>query len=143
LDTHRSHPAGDEGPDGGPRDLTELRRHAEGGSADYAAVLHEYGEVMGRIGRLEAAVERLSNTLETVGMSPDGGTAAPLPHAAQREDGSAEIEHLRLQFTNLANQLTNAESELGRLTGGRSRRHRRARVPTPLWRKVLRRLGIE
>ena len=106
---------------------------------------------MSRVGRLEAGVEQLSRQLENVGLrrdteslaARDGAAPQMQPPDAAQSDQSAEIEAMRLQLNNLASQLATAEAELGKLTGRRPRRHYRARVPTPLWRKVLRRLGIE
>ena len=144
MNPRQPQPIRDEAPDAGPRELRDLGGLQRDGG-DYAAVLHEFGEVMNRVGRLEASVEGITETLEEIrahGRLAAGSASAQSPQVDALPDQSTEIEQMRLQLTNLATQLANADAELAKLTGRDSRRHRRSRLPTPFWTKVLHRLGI-
>ena len=125
---------------------------------DFLALLHQYGEAMIRIGRLESQVASLVAQLGTAAEVPDRADAhvspgpvppgpVPPPSAADRplesDQGGDELLQLRIQMAAMSAQLSANERELRELRGARTRRRRRDRDKRwPLWRRVARRLGL-
>ena len=108
-------------------------------SAEYNALLMQYGEAMARIGQLEAEVEALSRQLQQGGAtrhtdqatrdSEDEGPPGERP-ATERVE---ELSQFRIQVASLANELARAEGELSELRGRRARRRGRRGENRPRW----------
>ena len=127
-------------------------------SADFRALLHQYGEAMIRIGRLEGEVASLVAKLGTAAEVPDRAVPqdspgpvppepVPPPSAAdgalESDQGGDELLQMRIQIAGMSAQLSANEGELREFRGARTRRRRRDRDKRwPLWRRVAKRLGL-
>ncbi len=120
-------------------------------SAEYNALLIQYGEAMARIGQLEAEVEALSRRLEEGGATRDTEDASD-PAAAEdqttrdsEDEGppderpqpatkrAEDLSQFRLQVASLANELARAEGELNEVRGQRAKRRGRRGENRPGW----------
>ena len=99
---------------------------------------------------LAEKVEALQNLIsespgQTRQPTPERNTSAGDQISENEIDPHAdELQQLRLQMNNLANQLVLTEEQLEEVRGQRSRGRgrRRKREPRPWWKKVARRVGL-
>ena len=134
------------------------------GSPDYQVLLSRYGEAMLKISQLEDQVSHLTGLLQDgvaqgsqvsgsrveTGHSPASPAGTPSigsTFAAPRAGGVAETQHvevfhhMRLQISNLENQLANTKAELREIYGQGSRRRRRKDRNKRWWTKLARGMG--
>ena len=134
-------------------DQEENPRH----SLVYDALIRQYGEVMQKIGRLEAQMADVTNQLsrndsplaEELGRPEDLGAGIGSAENTSRSSeepserrSDEELRQLRLQVTSLANQLQQTEEQLTQVAGVRiPRPHRRVKHRS-WWKRAARRLGL-
>lgn len=158
MDARHLRPADEPEPDA--FEIRDVEGGKSSGVTDYATMIHQFGEAMNRIGRLEAIVETLAERMEALqsgtiaqdGQGPDPLTPIETPNgpmhstttaAATGDLPLADPQHMRLQLNSLASQLAQAEDELRDLKGRRAHRRRRGQLPRPMWKRALRKLGFK
>ena len=132
---------------------------------EYTVLLRQYGEVMLKIGQMEARIDSLQRQLEAGLLLQDPGrlpqtTTADAPAYTRESDEIPQPSHpaeqgtdretpryenelrkMRLQISTLANQLAQSKDELARLQSHRSHLRRRTERRS-LWRRLSRRFGV-
>ena len=136
------------------------------GPEDYAVLLSQYGEVMLKMGQMEARIDGLQRQLEAVLLLQDPGpptqtTTADAPVYTRESDEipqpshpveqkanqeashhNNELRQMRLQISALANQLAQSKDDLARLQSHRSHRRRRRSERRSLWRRLSGRFSV-